>query len=105
MPVALLRADNNLPPWRPGLKEVFSFKKQFLVVHKMLLSLCSVINSHICSFRILKATLIYFLCFAVVSFELFYCYFYPFSFYYYNLIIHLTEKYQHATIIGHYDGL
>ncbi|XP_059429974.1 uncharacterized protein LOC132163628 [Corylus avellana] len=23
MPVALLRADNNLPPWRPGLKEVF----------------------------------------------------------------------------------
>ncbi|KAJ8767843.1 hypothetical protein K2173_020783 [Erythroxylum novogranatense] len=23
MPVGLLRADNNLPPWRPGLKEVF----------------------------------------------------------------------------------
>lgn len=23
MPIALLRADNNLPPWRPGLKEVF----------------------------------------------------------------------------------
>ncbi|KAF9612363.1 hypothetical protein IFM89_039081 [Coptis chinensis] len=23
MPVSLLRADNNLPPWRPGLKEVF----------------------------------------------------------------------------------
>lgn len=23
MPVALLRADNNLPPWRPGLKEIF----------------------------------------------------------------------------------
>ncbi|KAJ1402284.1 tRNA guanosine-2-O-methyltransferase, TRM11 [Sesbania bispinosa] len=23
MPLALLRADNNLPPWRPGLKEVF----------------------------------------------------------------------------------
>lgn len=22
MPVSLLRADNNLPPWRPGLKEV-----------------------------------------------------------------------------------
>ncbi|GAV81141.1 UPF0020 domain-containing protein [Cephalotus follicularis] len=22
MPIALLRADNNLPPWRPGLKEV-----------------------------------------------------------------------------------
>lgn len=22
MPVGLLRADNNLPPWRPGLKEV-----------------------------------------------------------------------------------
>ncbi|KAF9612405.1 hypothetical protein IFM89_039401 [Coptis chinensis] len=21
MPVSLLRADNNLPPWRPGLKE------------------------------------------------------------------------------------
>ncbi|KGN44174.2 hypothetical protein Csa_018198 [Cucumis sativus] len=21
-PIALLRADNNLPPWRPGLKEV-----------------------------------------------------------------------------------
>lgn len=24
MPVGLLRADNNLPPWRPGLKEVIS---------------------------------------------------------------------------------
>lgn len=23
MPISLLRADNNLPPWRPGLKEVF----------------------------------------------------------------------------------
>ncbi|MBA0788352.1 hypothetical protein Gotri_000133 [Gossypium trilobum] len=23
MPIGLLRADNNLPPWRPGLKEVF----------------------------------------------------------------------------------
>lgn len=23
MPVSLLRADNNLPPWRPGLKEIF----------------------------------------------------------------------------------
>ncbi|KAG5229249.1 tRNA (guanine(10)-N2)-methyltransferase [Salix suchowensis] len=23
LPVALLRADNNLPPWRPGLKEIF----------------------------------------------------------------------------------
>lgn len=23
MPLGLLRADNNLPPWRPGLKEVF----------------------------------------------------------------------------------
>ncbi|KAM7250599.1 hypothetical protein ACFE04_022482 [Oxalis oulophora] len=23
MPVGLLRADNNLPPWRPGLKEIF----------------------------------------------------------------------------------
>ncbi|XP_039117571.1 tRNA (guanine(10)-N2)-methyltransferase homolog [Dioscorea cayenensis subsp. rotundata] len=23
MPLSLLRADNNLPPWRPGLKEVF----------------------------------------------------------------------------------
>ncbi|KAJ6852608.1 tRNA (guanine(10)-N2)-methyltransferase-like protein isoform X1 [Iris pallida] len=23
MPVSLLRADNNLPPWRPGLREVF----------------------------------------------------------------------------------
>ncbi|PON56556.1 tRNA guanosine-2'-O-methyltransferase, TRM [Trema orientale] len=23
MPIALLRADNNLPPWRPGLNEVF----------------------------------------------------------------------------------
>ncbi|KAI3846065.1 hypothetical protein MKX03_029097 [Papaver bracteatum] len=23
MPVGLLRADNNLPPWRPGLKEMF----------------------------------------------------------------------------------
>ncbi|KAF3454426.1 hypothetical protein FNV43_RR04873 [Rhamnella rubrinervis] len=23
MPIALLRADNNLPPWRPGLKEIF----------------------------------------------------------------------------------
>ncbi|KAL8209527.1 hypothetical protein R6Q57_006259 [Mikania cordata] len=23
MPVSLLRADNNLPPWRPGLKEMF----------------------------------------------------------------------------------
>ncbi|XP_010546056.1 PREDICTED: tRNA (guanine(10)-N2)-methyltransferase homolog [Tarenaya hassleriana] len=23
MPVALLRMDNNLPPWRPGLKEIF----------------------------------------------------------------------------------
>lgn len=22
MPIGLLRADNNLPPWRPGLKEV-----------------------------------------------------------------------------------
>lgn len=22
MPLGLLRADNNLPPWRPGLKEV-----------------------------------------------------------------------------------
>lgn len=22
MPIALLRADNNLPPWRSGLKEV-----------------------------------------------------------------------------------
>lgn len=22
MPISLLRADNNLPPWRPGLKEV-----------------------------------------------------------------------------------
>ncbi|XP_022973875.1 tRNA (guanine(10)-N2)-methyltransferase homolog [Cucurbita maxima] len=22
-PIALLRADNNLPPWRPGLKEIF----------------------------------------------------------------------------------
>ncbi|MBA0675717.1 hypothetical protein Goari_017242 [Gossypium aridum] len=24
MPIGLLRADNNLPPWRPGLKEVIS---------------------------------------------------------------------------------
>lgn len=24
MPIALLRADNNLPPWRSGLKEVLS---------------------------------------------------------------------------------
>lgn len=23
MPISLLRADNNLPPWRPGLKEMF----------------------------------------------------------------------------------
>ncbi|CAN6475742.1 unnamed protein product [Victoria cruziana] len=23
MPISLLRADNNLPPWRPGLEEVF----------------------------------------------------------------------------------
>ncbi|CAI9103957.1 OLC1v1002556C1 [Oldenlandia corymbosa var. corymbosa] len=23
MPISLLRADNNLPPWRPGLKEIF----------------------------------------------------------------------------------
>lgn len=52
MPVALLRADNNLPPWRPGLKEVISFKISFLVVHKPLLCLFSVINSYICSFSI-----------------------------------------------------
>lgn len=34
MPVGLLRADNNLPPWRPGLKEVIlgEKKKQFLFV-------------------------------------------------------------------------
>lgn len=25
MPVSLLRADNNLPPWRAGLKEVTFF--------------------------------------------------------------------------------
>lgn len=24
MPISLLRADNNLPPWRPGLKEVIA---------------------------------------------------------------------------------
>lgn len=28
MPVGLLRADNNLPPWRPGLKEVILYKKK-----------------------------------------------------------------------------
>lgn len=31
MPIALLRADNNLPPWRTGLKEVL-FLSIFLVL-------------------------------------------------------------------------
>lgn len=29
MPISLLRADNNLPPWRSGLKEVNSFTPFF----------------------------------------------------------------------------
>lgn len=32
MPVGLLRADNNLPPWRPGLKEVILYKKIVLIL-------------------------------------------------------------------------
>lgn len=29
-PLGLLRADNNLPPWRPGLKEVTSCSLQLI---------------------------------------------------------------------------
>lgn len=32
MPVALLRMDNNLPPWRSGLKEVLLFLSVLLLL-------------------------------------------------------------------------
>lgn len=57
MPISLLRADNNLPPWRPGLSEVNPFffgtnSKNLLFPglnsynwFSILLSDCIVINS------------------------------------------------------------
>ena len=71
MPVGLLRADNNLPPWRPGLKEVISCKLSFTVVYESLPCLfsCNLYGS----FSIQNASLIYHLCYAIRSFELFHC--------------------------------
>ncbi|KAF9690186.1 hypothetical protein SADUNF_Sadunf01G0169500 [Salix dunnii] len=36
LPVALLRADNNLPPWRPGLKEVIVFDSGYFFLNTMI---------------------------------------------------------------------
>ena len=32
MPISLLRADNNLPPWRPGLSEVTLLVPSVLII-------------------------------------------------------------------------
>lgn len=46
MPISLLRADNNLPPWRPGLKEVPSNLFDFIWLEG------GMVSSSICSIHV-----------------------------------------------------
>ena len=48
MPVGLLRADNNLPPWRPGLKEVNLKKKIHVLVHFFVIFSSDPKGEHLC---------------------------------------------------------